>query len=81
MWLAVITIELIFNTNCYQLISFKVSQVSKIHRAFTNGLTANIKLSKTQVSKIVQSGGILDTLLDNVVQGLLAGWVERVKEA
>ena len=51
-----------------------------IHRAFANALTANIKFSKTQVSKIVQSGGILDTLLDNVVQGLLAGRAERVKE-
>ena len=33
------------------------TQVSKIHKAFPNGLSANIKFSKTQLSKIVQLGG------------------------
>ena len=32
------------------------SQVSKICKAFANGSSANIKFSKTQVSKIVQLG-------------------------
>ena len=35
------------------------AQVSKLRRAFTNGSSANIKLSKTQRHKIGQSGGIL----------------------
>ena len=35
------------------------TQVSKIRKAFTNGSSANIKLSKTQLPKIVQLGGFL----------------------
>ena len=35
------------------------TQVSKIRKAFTNGSSANIKFSKTQLSKIVQMGEIL----------------------
>ena len=30
------------------------TQVSRLSKAFTNGLSANVKLSKSQLSKIVQ---------------------------
>ena len=40
------------------------SQVSKIHKAFANGSSANIKFSKTRLSKMIQSGGILPFLLN-----------------
>ena len=33
------------------------TQVSKIPKAFGNGWSANIKFSKTQLSKMMQSGG------------------------
>ena len=35
------------------------TQVSKNRKAFANGPSANIKFSKTQLSKIVQLGGFL----------------------
>ena len=35
------------------------TQVSKIRKTFANGSSANIKFSKTQLSKIVQLGGVL----------------------
>ena len=35
------------------------TKVSKIHKAFTNGSSANIKLTKTQLPKTVQLGGVL----------------------
>ena len=35
------------------------TQVSKILKAFANGLSANIKFSKTQLSKMIQLGGIV----------------------
>ena len=35
------------------------TQVSKICKGFANGSSANIKFSKTQLSKIVQLGGFL----------------------
>ena len=39
------------------------TQVSKLHKAFANNSSANIKLSKTQLHKIGQSGGFLGRLL------------------
>ena len=39
------------------------TQVSSLHKAFANGSSANIKLSKTQLHKIGQSGGFLGRLL------------------
>ena len=35
------------------------TQVSKICKAFANGLSANIKLSKTQLAEIEESGGFI----------------------
>ena len=39
------------------------TQVSKFRKAFVNGFAANIRLSKTQLHKIGQSGGFLGRLL------------------
>ena len=36
------------------------TEVSKNHKAFANGSSANIKFSKTQLSKMIQSGGFLE---------------------
>ena len=44
------------------------TQVSKLHKAFANNSLANIKLSKTQLHKIGQSGGFLDRLLGSLLQ-------------
>ena len=38
-------------------------QVSNLRKAFANHLSADIKLSKTELSKIIQSGGFLGRLL------------------
>ena len=38
-------------------------QVSNLCKAFANHLSADIKLSKTQLSKMIQSGGFLGRLL------------------
>ena len=38
-------------------------QVSNIRKAFANFLSTDIKLSKTQLSKMMQSGGFLGNLL------------------
>ena len=39
------------------------TQVSKFHKAFANGSSANIKSSKTKLQRIRQSGGFLGILL------------------
>ena len=38
-------------------------QVSNLRKAFANDLSPDIKLSKTQLSKMIQSGGFLGRLL------------------
>ena len=43
-------------------------QVSNLRKAFANQLSADIKLSKTQFSKIIQSGGFLGRLLGPLIK-------------
>ena len=38
-------------------------QVANLRKAFTNNKSTDIKLSKTQLSKMIQSGGFLSRLL------------------
>ena len=41
-------------------------QTTKIKNAFANNMSTNIKLSKTQISKIIQSGRYFGSWLDNL---------------
>ena len=51
------------------------TQVSKLQKAFTNGSSANIKLSTTQLHKTRQSGGFLGRRLG----ALLKTWLPLIK--
>ena len=48
-------------------------QVANIRKAFAKNISTDIKLSKTQLSKMIQSGGFLGNLL-----GKLAGALMKV---
>ena len=50
-------------TNFPQKLLLTNRQVSNLRKAFANHLSADIKLSKTQLSKMIQSGGFLGRLL------------------
>ena len=50
-------------TNFPHKLSLTNRQVKNIRKAFANKSTTDIKLSKTQLSKMAQSGGILGRLL------------------
>ena len=43
-------------------------QVSSTRKAFSNNSSVDIKFSKTQLSKMMQSGGFLGKLLDPLLQ-------------
>ena len=43
-------------------------QLPKFRKAFANNSSGNIKLSKTQMQKIGQSGGFLDRLLEPLLR-------------
>ena len=47
-------------------------QTTKIRKAFANNMSTNIKLSKAQISKIIQSGGSFSSWLANVGKKALA---------
>ena len=47
------------------------TQVSRLRKVFANGSSANIKLSKTQLLKIGQSGEFLSTLLEALMKNVL----------
>ena len=51
------------NTNFPHELLLTNRQVENIRKAFANHLSTDIKLSKTQLSKMVQSGGFLGRLL------------------
>ena len=42
------------------------TQTTKLRNAFSNNMSTNIKLSKAQTSKIIQSGGYFDSWLGNL---------------
>ena len=44
------------------------TQVSRLRKGFANGSLVNIKLSKTQLHKIRQSGGFLRRLLEPLLK-------------
>ena len=44
------------------------TQVLQLHKAFVNNSSVNIKLSKTQLYKIGQSGGFLDRFLEPLLK-------------
>ena len=43
-------------------------QVSSIRKAFSNNSSVDIKFSKTQLSKMIQSGGFLGKLLGSLLK-------------
>ena len=60
-------------TNVPRKLLLTNTQVSKIRKAFANGSSANIEFSKTQLSKIVQSGGLIGlNYLIAPIKGLLS---------
>ena len=54
--------KLIFCINYYQ------PKVTNLRKVFANSLLTNIKLSKTQISKKIQSGGFLGRLLGPLIK-------------
>ena len=44
------------------------TQVSGLHKAFANGLAADIKSLKSQLAKMVQSGGFLNPFFESVFE-------------
>ena len=46
-------------------------QKTKLRNAFNNNMSTDLKLSKAQISKIIQSGGFLGSLLSKIAGPLM----------
>ena len=49
---------MIYHMNCY----WQQDKKTKLRNAFNNNISTDLKLSKAQISKIIQSGGFLGSL-------------------
>ena len=56
------------NTNFLHELLLTNRQVENLRKAFANYLSTDIKLSKTQLSKMIQSGGFLGRLLGPLIK-------------
>ena len=52
----------------FYILSLTNGQAANLRKAFANCLSADTKLSKTQLSKIVQTGGFLGRLLGSLLK-------------
>ena len=59
------------NTNLPHELLLTNRQVANIRKAFANHSSIDIKLSKTQLSKMIQSGGFLGNLLGKLADPLM----------
>ena len=50
-------------SNLHHKLLLATRQTTKLRNAIENNMSTDIKLSKAQISKIIQSGGFLDRLL------------------
>ena len=55
-------------------------QISTFGEGFANGSSANIKFSKTQMSKMIQSGGIFTDLLAAILQAIFLKGIKAFKK-
>ena len=67
-------------TNFPHKILLTNTQVSRIGKAFANGSSANVKFSKAQLSKMVQSGGILGKLITAIPEIMFLARKEALKK-
>ena len=55
-------------TNFLHKLLLTDTQVSRLRKVFSNNLSPNIKLSKTQLSKMVQLGGFFSPFLPDLLR-------------
>ena len=60
-----INLKMLNENNLPHELLLTTRQKSKLRNALNNNMSTDIKLSKTQITKIIQSGGFLVSLLRN----------------
>ena len=73
-------IKIFKGNNLPQELLLATRQKNKLRNAFENNMSTDIKLSKTQISKIIQSGGSLGSLLSKIAGPLMKVTVPIAKK-
>ena len=66
-----ITIKMFNGNNLPHELLLTTRQKTKLRNAFNNNMSTDLKLSKAQISKIIQSGGFLGSLLSKIAAPLM----------
>ena len=66
-----ISLEMFNGNNLPYELLLTIRQKTKVTNAFNNNMSTNLKLSKAQISKIIQSGGFLGSLLSKIAGPLM----------
>ena len=74
-----ISLKMFDGNNLPHELSLTTRQKTKLRNAFNNNMSTDLKLSKTQISKIIQSGGFLGSLLSKLAVPLMKVAIPLVK--
>ena len=66
-----INLQMLNGNNLPQELLLKNRQKTKLRNAFNNNTSTDLKLSKAQTTKIIQSGGFLGSLLSKLAGSLM----------
>ena len=66
-----INVKMFNGNNLPHELLLTVRQKTKLRNALNNNMSTDLKLSKTQISKIIQSGGFLGSLLSKLAGPLM----------
>ena len=66
-----ISLKMLNGNNLPHELLLMTRQKTKLRNAFNNNMSTDIKLSKAQISKIIQSGGFLGSLLSKLAGPLM----------
>ena len=66
-----ISLKMLDGNDLSQELFLTARQKAKLRNAFNNNMLTDLKLSKAQISKIIQSGGFLGSLLSKIAGPLM----------
>ena len=73
------SLKMIEGNNLSHELLLTTRQKTKLRNAFNNNMSTDLKLSKAQISKIIQSGGFLGSLLSKLAGPLMKAAIFVVK--
>ena len=66
-----ISLKMFHGNNLPHELLLTTRQKTKLRSAFNNTMSTDLKLSKAQISKLIQSGGFLGSLVSNIASPLM----------